>query len=285
MVFLNCCSFLKVIVKADFLIANLKQLKNKNFDDCVIVGTGPSFKEVLDQKIDFLKGKSIFCVNEFVVSEYFGVIKPDFYLLYDPIYWDRRPSDHVRTMIEKDLRIFKENVSWPITLIMPASAKRWNWFSTLPKLNKNIQLCYVNTTWVHPDCSRGLRNFLYKMNLAAPRAQTVLIGATFLAINMGYKKIFLTGADHSWHENIVLGQDNVLCVKVEHFYAEDDLPLRPFYSNPEETETFKTHELFKALSLIFQGHHEVAQYAKFVGASVYNASKKTFIDAYERVSL
>ena len=169
-----------------------------------------------------------------------------------------------------------------MTLIMLLSAKQWNLFLILPELNKNIKICYVNTTWIDMGCSRGLKDFLYSKNLASPRVQTVLTSAIFLAMNMGYKKIFLTGADHSWHEKMVLGQDNVLYVKVEHFYAEENLPLRPFFSNPEETEVFKTHELFYALSLIFESHHEVAQYAQYVKAKVFNTSKKTYIDAYER---
>lgn len=284
-IFLNAIALLKVFIRSDLFPADPKRLKSPVWDEFIVVGNGPSLKETLEEHWDRFQKCSVACTNDFVMSEYFGVIKPDFYFFFDPVYWNKNVMEHIRHLIEGDLKAFKEKVAWPITIVMPAHAKQWNWFQTLSGANKYVRLYYVNSISIGRDCSPGLKNFLYSRNLAMPRAQTVLLGMAFQAINMGYKNIFLVGADHSWHENIFLGEDNVLYTRSAHFYAEDKSALRPFFSDAEGAKVFKTHELFQALYLIFEGHHEIAAYADFAGAKVYNASRKTYIDAYERRSL
>lgn len=284
-IFLNAIALLNVFIRSDLLPADPKRLKSPVWDEFIVVGTGPSLKETFEQHMDRFQRCSVACVNNFAMSEYFGVIKPDFYFFFDPVYWSKDVTEHVCSLIEGNLNELREKVAWPMTIVMPVHARQWNWFQTLPEANKNVRLYYVNSISIGKDCSPWLKNFLYIRNLAMPHVQTVLVGMAFLAINMGYKNIFLVGADHSWHENILLGEDNILYEQIAHFYAEDKSALRPFFSDAAGAKVFKTHELFKALSLIFEGHHEIAAYADFAGAKVYNASKKTYIDAYERLSL
>lgn len=38
---------------------------------------------------------------------------------------------------------------------------------------------------------------MYKENKMLPIMQNVLVGCIYIAINLGYKKIFIYGADHS----------------------------------------------------------------------------------------
>jgi hypothetical protein len=53
----------------------------------------------------------------------------------------------------------------------------------------------------------------------------------------------------------------------------------------EETEVFKMHEFLKNLSGMFAGYIELENYAKYLGAKVYNASGKSYIDAFERYEI
>lgn len=282
-IFLNILSILSVLVQSDFFCIDLKKIKTKKFDELILIGNGPSFNETFRKNINFFSGKAIACVNDFAISEYFGVIKPDFYIVFDLAYLIKNPSKQIRKTNDQIFQLCKEKVTWPMTIVMPSFAKRWNWFIGLPKLNKNINVCYANLTRVY--CSKNLKFFLYSRNLASPRCSNVLVNSTLFAINMGYKKIFLVGADHSWHENIFLGKDNVLYLKRKHFYPEVNQSIQPLFKNPEETQIYKLHEYFRALSIAFEGHQEVSEYAKLAGAKVYNASKKSYIDAYERVTL
>lgn len=282
-IFLDILAIFNVFFKSCFFQNDLKKLKIEKFNELVVIGNGPSLRETLEKNIGFFNGKMTACVNEFAISEYFTVIKPDFYVFLDPAYWNKNASMRLRGLTDKDFKAFKENVTWPMTIIMPLCAKQWNWFMDLPKLNKNIKICHVNTTMV--DCSKSLKNFLYSKNLAMPPAVNTLVGALFLAVNLGCKKIFLVGADHSWHENIFVGEDNVLYLKDEHFYFENNVSLDPLLLGPEETEKVKIHVLFKALSQAFEAYQEIAKYAEYVGAKIYNASKKTYIDAFERYKI
>ena len=282
-IFSNIFTIFIVLIKSNFFRNDFKKIKTRESNEFIVIGNGPSLSETLREDINFFKGKATACVNEFAMSEYFGIIKPDFYFFFDLAYWVKNLSDRNRYLMEKDFESIKEKVTWPMIIVMPSCAKRWNWFMDLPKLNKNVKFCYINGTVV--NCSKSLSNLLYSKNLAIPRVQTVLVAALFLAINMGYRKIFLVGADHSWHEDVLLDEDNKLYVKDEHFYFEEKQPLNPVPKNPEETEALKIHEFFRGLSLVFEGHQEIAEYAKFMGAKVYNASKKTYIDAFERYKI
>jgi len=282
-IFFNVLSLCSVIVQSDFFCKDIKKIKKIKFDEIVVMGNGPSLVGNFKEHIDFFSGKAIACVNDFAVSEYFHVLKPDFSIFFDSCYWIKNPSKSRCTINDQVYKSFREKVNWPVTMIMPLVAREWNWFIDLPKLNKNINICYVN--WTRIDCSKNLRNFLYKNNIAMPRVVNVLINALVIAINMGYRKIYLMGADHSWHENICLGNDNVVYCKAEHFYPEEELSLKPVFRDPEETRRYKMHELFHDLSLTFEGHQEVAEYAEFMRAKIYNVSKKSYIDAYERVTL
>ena len=281
---LDSFGIFKALVKYDFFNDDFRSMKKVRPEEFVVIGNGPSLRETLKESIGFFNGKKIACVNEFALSEYFDVVKPDYCIFLDPGLWVRNNSEKQRGLNEKNFKAFKEKVVWPITIIMPLAAKKWNWFMDLPMLNKNVKICCVNTTVVN-NCSRRVRNFLYKRDLAMPRPQTVLVGALFLALNLGYRKIFIVGADSSWHENFFLGEDNIVYSKNEHFYHEKNLSYSPMLLSPEETENVKMHVFFNALSQAFEGYQHVEEYASSIGAKIYNASKKTYIDAFERYKI
>jgi hypothetical protein len=116
-----------------------------------------------------------------------------------------------------------------------------------------------------------------------PKAQNVLIAALFVAINMSYKKIYLFGADHSWHETIELNSKNIVCFRDAHFYDNDDAHLIPFYKGYANQDTFTMQELFDAFATMFRGYDMLQVYARSLGCKIYNLSSKTFVDAFERI--
>jgi len=281
--FSNIISIFSVLMQSSFFCNDIKKIKISKSKEAVVIGNGPSLKDTFKESIGFFSGKTNICVNDFALSEYFSVIKPDLYIPFDAAYWKKNISASLRVTNEEVFQMLKDRVSWPMTMIMPLSAKEWSWFKQLPQLNKNIKICYVN--WTKVDCSRILRNFLYSKNLAMPQCANVLINAIFLAVNIGYKKIFLTGADHSWHEDVFVDQDNVVYRKSLYCYSDGKTSLKPVFKDLEETQVYKMHELFHLNSLTFKGHQEMEEYSRSAGAKVYNISNKSYIDAYERLSL
>lgn len=244
--------------------------------ECIVLGNGPSLGDVLEKSRDSLLGRDVFCVNEFALSDYYQLIRPSHYVLVDPNYW--RTSIPKRAN-ERRLMLFsriEDDTDWNMTLYVPHQAKR---VIESEFENSNISICYINSNPVVGY--EFIRNFIYRMNIGMPPAYNVLIAAIFCAIKSGYKYIYIYGADHSWHEEIIVGNDNVLYVKQKHFYDED-LALSPMNKGWEAV--FRVHEAFLRWGNVFYSYVLLDSFAKHVGCKVYNLTKKTYIDSFERLN-
>lgn len=255
----------------------------ENNEECIILGNGPSLKETLAENFDFLENKKKLCVNDFANSPLFMKIKPDYYIFTDPAYWSDNISLKFKTAFNKYYNILKNDVSWPIILFFPVASKKNNFFHDLAKKNSNITICYINTTEI--NCFKSLRFYLYRKNLAIPPMQNVLVATIFVCLNLGFKKIFLTGADHSWHESFYVSENNILYLKNSRFQDKGIMILSPFFEDPAEKKPFKMHNLLFALARMFKGYMELEEYSKYLGAKIYNASNKSYIDAFERYKI
>ena len=129
------------------------------------------------------------------------------------------------------------------------------------------------------------KNFCYKCNLASPHIQNVLVAALYLSINIGFKKIYLVGADHSWMQNVFVNKRNVLLTSDEHFYDKESTNAKPWYKDAAQTDTFKMHEIMLAMYKTFSGYYVLKEYAKLFNANIYNCSEISYIDAFERRKL
>jgi len=263
--------------------SDLTALAFKSEGELVVLGNGPSLKTTLAAHLDFLKGKSKLCVNEFAHSEYYERLKPEYYVLYDPAYYRQAPAKHVAEQIARDFETIRDKTTWPLKILMPVQAKQWNHFMGLPELNENIEIYYFNCNTVSGE--PAIRNYLYDTNKAMPFSYNTLCASIYLGVLLGHKKIYVDGADHSWHEDITVGDDNKLYWRNPHFFDGREPELRPIYVDSYEKVTFKMHEILHSLSLMFQGYQGVEEYAKYRKAKVYNISSKSYIDAFERQRL
>ena len=66
--------------------------------------------------------------------------------------------------------------------------------------NKNIKLAFINLTPI--EGFDWFKFYCYKHNLGSVRPYNVLLPSILLALNLGFKNIKITGADHSWHEEV-----------------------------------------------------------------------------------
>lgn len=254
-------------------------LVDENCANICILGNGPSLNESVEEVSSCVQSSSCMCVNGFVMSEMYNVIKPKYYLLLDPSYFI---NDIRLDLISSRELIFDKlnnKTSWKVVLFLPFYAKNSQIWEDI-FFNKNIEIHYFNSLAID-----GLEPFiylLYKYNLGMPQAQNVLVAAIFIAINMGYKKIYLYGADHSWHENLSVNNENVVCLIHNHFDNNTKNNLVPWKKGDNSGETWKLHEIFTFLSKMFGGYQILEEYSKYMGVDIYNASKKTNIDAFKR---
>ena len=279
-IFYSIVSIGKVLKNSKFFI-DIKEL-NESTNECIVLGNGPSLKDSIKNDFKYiLKNKKIFCVNAFAVSKEYTEIKPDYYVFADPGIWVEEPRNTVKKIREDIFNSIIEKTNWQMTIFIPIEAKDTKILNDMLERNKNLKLKGYNK--VSAMGFPFIRNFFYKHNLAIPKAQNVLIPTLILALNLGYKKIYLFGADHSWHENLVLTEDNTLCFKDVHFYDDKEIiNLIPIKDNITK-ENVKVHQEFFAFYMTFRIYFYIKEYAKTKNASIINASSRTYIDAFDRL--
>jgi hypothetical protein len=248
--------------------------------DICILGNGPSLSISLEEEGNFISAREIMSVNDFAFSNQYDLLQPAYYMLLDPDYWRNDSLPRLKSNREKLFQLINSKTTWRMLLLLPCKARNaLNWHDIFQH-NRNINICFFNSTPLYG--LKYLMNTLYSRNLGMPPAQNVLVAAIFVAINMGYKKIYLFGADHSWHEELILNDDNVVCLKDKHFYDDRESRIKPWQKGDRSGTTFKMHEIFDALSRMFEGYQYLAAYANVKKCKIFNASKRTYIDAFEK---
>lgn len=251
---------------------------------CSVLGNGPSLNESLANQFDFIRQTEIVCVNNFAHADIFTRLQPQNYIISDPNYFVFTERTTDRDDIRQTLASFRERVNWPMTLYVPHFARGSYLLKTIEQSNPAISVVYFNYTVV-----RGFRSliyWLYAKGLGMPQAQTVIIAALALMINRKFDRIYLFGADTSWHEQIRLNEQNQLLIKQIHFYDKPkDVTHQPVYSDAQRQRTFSMASQFLSLHKVFRGYEVLRDYADHQGVKVINASAKSYIDAFEREKL
>lgn len=275
--FLNTgISLLKVLLRSKFS----SNLPSAESETCIILGNGPSLKTSFEKHSDFIAKHSLMCVNNFATTNEFEKLKPSFYAMLDPCYWIDEPNE----MAIKCLSSLQEKTTWKIKMLLPNQAKKSTAFNNLSKQNKNIEIVYYNYTVFKGF--ESVAHAFYRKNLAMPQSQNILVACLFLGINMGFKQLYLLGADHTWHENILVNDNSQLCLKDSHFYDNaQQLNYRLFYKDEHQKDTFTMSEILFTFSKIFSGYEAIKKYSETKNCKIFNASEVTFIDAFERKKL
>ena len=255
---------------------SIPKVKSNNLP-CLIFGNGPSLDSDICDKINLVQNLDVFCVGRFAESELFRLVKPKFYVFADPMWWAHQPSEKTAEIRNRLFNHIAKDTDWKMTLCAPFEAANYlkNIFLSSPNINF---LFYNNVPLWGSD---PVIHTLYDYDLGMVPAQNVLVTSLFLAIRVGYKKIVVLGADHSWHETLALDEKNRVCLRDCHFY-DKDASMRPFTIDGSDEKIFRMDNLFHALARMFQGYWKIADYAKRWNVEVINASSVTYIDAFNR---
>ncbi|MCX7797074.1 MAG: hypothetical protein N2249_00445 [Melioribacter sp.] len=269
------------IIKIVFLSKYFTKLRNKNLvnKDCVILANGPCLKKDLDNNYDFIINHVKFCVNFFALSEEYEKLKPNYYVIAAPEFWLKKTTDFFKEQKNKLINCLISKTNWELNLLIPFQAKNSSFLNELKK-NSNIKVIHYNNTPI--EGLQFIINYLFNLNLGMPRPHNVLIPAIFLALNIGFKKIYIFGADHSWHEEIKVDELNKATVNHEHFYDKSEIRMPMYKLDGKE---YHIHDIFRKLHYAFKGYFILRSYADFLNAKIYNASSKSYIDAFERIKL
>lgn len=249
---------------------NLEKIKTKikQNKDCIVLGNGPSLHEVLTSNQLNTIDKDIIAVNMFVNSEYFYIIRPRLYTIIDPAYFSPKNERHLM-MCNRLISEFNK-LTWELFLFIP---KDYTKSSTIVKIqNPLIHIVPLNITPI--SGFEFICYHLYKKNLGMPKTQTVLNAAIFCSLNIGYKRIFLYGADHTWTKDLFVNDENIVCYGDRHVYNTNLSIIK---------KEGRLDELLLAFSNMFKTHHLLRSYANKLGVKIINCTQNSFIDAYERL--
>lgn len=244
-----------------------------------LVGNGPSAKLDLCGLVSASNRErfSVCVVNSFAVSEEFLVLRPELYVLADPNYWIDSSRPDVLELRKVLLDRLNDLVEWNVSLFLPYEAKECDFVGGIR--NDLIRVCYYNRVPV--DGFKVFCHAVFAMRLGIFPAYNVLIPALHISIEEGFERIFLVGADHSWHEELSVSEDGCALVEQKHFYPERTSPV----SVKKPDGEFTVGELFVRWGSVFGIYHRISCYAKARGVDIVNVSSKTYIDAFERAKI
>ncbi|UKJ08055.1 hypothetical protein [Solitalea lacus] len=271
-------SVLKVLVRSKFGL----KLPEATTPKCYILGNGPSLKQSIEKRHAELVDSSVslFVVNSFAVSPLFVELKPKYYVFLDPYFASYNGVSTPIDAVKKTYEHLLNDVSWEMTLFLPARASKNLFLQQLVKQNPNIKISFYN--YVVFDGLNEVKFQFFKRNLAMPQCQNILGACIFIATNMQFKEVFLLGADHSWHEQIALDENNNLVTIDKHFYNQQGKSI-VMNTHANNTAEYGVHSFFASLAKAFFSYKVLAKYAKYRGVKVKNWSEKSYIDAFERI--
>lgn len=246
-----------------------RELKDR---PAVILANGPSLNDHLSLFLSSLDNYDFCAVNDFCQSNFFSVIRPVYYVLADPMYFNVSWQKETE---KKTIEILT-GVTWNIKLYVPFNVCKTSVASVL-RMNDKIELIPYHTN--EYNGLDFLRFFLFRKGLSMPKIQNVVIPCIFNLINMGYKQIYLYGVDHSWTKDIVVNRKNEVCLINKHFYREDFVATPWLKSNGDP---YKMHEILRDLAYMFEGYHLLKEYANKNNCIIYNMTQNSFIDAFDR---
>lgn len=242
----------------------------------IIMGNGPSLRETIANHLDLLKRSRTLAVNFAANADTYFVLKPYIYVLADPHFF--RSGADGRSSDPNVVRLW-ENISatdWPMTLYVPCKTR-------IPDaVEKN---CHIDIKRYNLTPGEGLRgpvHWLYRKGLAMPRPRNVLIASIMIALREGYRNIYIVGADHTWSRDLWVDDKNRVISVQKHFYKDNE---KEFERVAQEYSGYHLHDILNSLTIAFRSYHQIADYARKIGATIINCTPGSFIDAFPRAEL
>lgn len=238
----------------------------------IVMGNGPSLRDAMTDHRDVLMAYPRLAVNLSALAPEFRELRPDYYILADIAFFLKEKTGKVPALWEA-----LASVGWPMTLFLPATARKMPEVRRLPA---NITVKYYNLT--PAEGWRWLMHPVYDLGLAMPRPRNVLIPSIMSSMREGFRRIVLIGADHNWSKTLWVTDRNCVVSVQPHFYKDDDKELR---RAEEIFRNVRLHEVYENYAIAFRSYFNVKSYAERRGVEILNATPGSFIDAFPRISL
>ncbi len=256
-------SVLKILIKSKKVD---KPQKVCLHDEVVVLGNGPSLRPLIENKRDFLEGKSLFAVNYAVLSEYYTELKPDYYLVADPAFFFQK--EHCDKLFDA----IAAKTNWDLEIYLSVHARKSDMWQSKLASNPNIHIRYFNMTPV--EGFRWFSHWAFRKGLGSPRPRNVLIPSIMTTLRMPFRTIYIAGADHSWLKEIWVNENNVVMEDLNHFYDKK--------GSEQYVSDRHLHDILMSMYIAFKSYHTIRKYAESLGKKILNVTEGSYIDAFER---
>lgn len=263
-------SVVKIILQSKFCTRLPKSFSNN--EELLILANGPSLNTTLTEKSDFITGKTLLAVNFCVTSPLFEILRPEIYLIADPLFW---------IVPEKREQLFGElarKTTWEMTLFMPMRALKNKEWKPMLSRNEKINIVIYNTTPI--EGFQWLCNWAFKKGLGVPRPHNVLIPSIAIGVRLPFKKIYLAGADHSWLSEITVTDENVVLMHQKHFYDKDKSKAATV--TQENLNRARLHTILWHMHVAFKSYFVLENFAQKMKKEIINITHGSYIDAFKR---
>ncbi len=262
-------SLIRVLLKSKFNLG--QKIHHFDFSPGTIIrvlGNGKSLSEVeltYNDKIDYL------VVNRHVLASNYTVIKPKYYVFADPHFYN---TDEGMDLLNR----IKEVTNWKMRIFFPYSPKHKKSITYDLCENKLLDVVFYNNTLFLGF--EKMRYFMYQRNWGVPAFQNVLAASVYLSIMMNYNRVELYGVEHSWLKNLIVNENNEVCLLNPHFYDKSESKLKTW--KEIQGHDIKLHQAIRLYALMFESYHELQSYAQKKGSTIINCTKDSYIDAFQR---
>lgn len=261
-------SFLKILIQSKRAtpISNFTP-----YNEVVVLGNGPSAKEFLEEKRDFLQQKAVLAVNFFAQHKSFDQIKPSFYVLADPAFFMKEDAAQI-------LDILSNSVAWDLLLLIPTYAKKqplWKEKKTHIDKNQHIKTAYYNMTKID-----GFDWFIQQATLKGwglPSPRNVLVPSITHCIKMNFRTIYIAGADHSWLKQLWVNDNNEVILDDKHSYDTG--------SKTVSKANAPLYLIVESFSIALKSYIKINQVAKRRNTRIYNITPGSYIDVFDRLKI
>ncbi len=272
-------SLIRVLIGADLkTLRSTSKLHKKS--TLIVLGNGPSLKNDLKKYYEYQPASDIIVVNDFVLSEDYSKIQPKYYVFLDDGYWQQSHNLLAKSKAQREttFKLIKKKTEWPLTIIVPTHAYRRGVFQEEFRNYEHISIAQINN--IPYRGFRKMRFWLYDRKLASPNFQNVMVACLYIGIALKYSRILILGADHNWTTTLQVNEMNEVCTVHQHFYSKGEDKYVP-WKNALGAQ-YKMSSVLGDLAKMFAGYDEIKKYADYKNIMIYNFTKGSFIDAFER---
>ncbi len=258
------------------LFPGIKQITPQNKKRLFVIGNGPSVNADIAGFEKSLSCEDVMMVNQALTSPLAFEIKPKYYTLMDPFYmgiYDENAG--IDPQLINRVGVLSEafaKVDWEMDLLVPYMFyKRRVKGKCIKIANPFINLHTFNALELYTFTP--LQKFFYKYNFAIPSGINVLIAALSCGVVLGYKEIYLLGANSDWHKQLSVDSQNRL-------YSYD----AHYYDNGKPEKLFAHHSVafvFRCMTQAFRAYEELGK----MSFNITNCTSESMIDAFPRMSL